>query len=43
VLGSTFPVIYNNGNQVLQFPGYVAIRYEMIHDAHHPARWSAAP
>src|SRR5438552_5388303 len=32
VLGSTFPVIYNNGNQILQFPGYVAIRYEMIHE-----------
>jgi len=32
VLGSTFPVIYNNGNQIVQFPGYVAIRYEMIHE-----------
>jgi hypothetical protein len=32
VLGSTFPVIYNNGNQILQFPGYVVIRYEMIHE-----------
>ena len=32
VLGLTFPVIYNNGNQILQFPGYVAIRYEMIHE-----------
>jgi hypothetical protein len=32
VLGSMFPVIYNNGNQILQRPGYVVIRYEMIHE-----------
>ncbi|PWT83852.1 MAG: hypothetical protein C5B57_06060 [Blastocatellia bacterium] len=32
VLGSTLPVIYNNGNQILQFPEYVVIRYEMIHE-----------
>jgi len=31
-LGSVFPVIYNNGNQIFQFPGYVVIRYEMIHE-----------
>jgi hypothetical protein len=31
-LGSVFPVIYNNGNQIFQFPGYVIIRYEMIHE-----------
>jgi hypothetical protein len=31
-LGSVFPVIYNNGNQILQFPGFVVIRYEMIHE-----------
>jgi hypothetical protein len=31
-LGSIFPVIYNNGNQLFQFPGYVVIRYEMIHE-----------
>jgi len=31
-LGSIFPVIYNNGNQIFQFPGYVVIRYEMIHE-----------
>jgi len=31
-LGSIFPVIYNNGNQILQFPGYVVLRYEMIHE-----------
>jgi hypothetical protein len=32
VLGSMFPVIYNNGNQIVQLPGYVVIRYEMIHE-----------
>jgi hypothetical protein len=32
VLGSTFPVIYNNGNQIFQMPGYVVIQYEMIHE-----------
>jgi hypothetical protein len=31
-LGSVFPVIYNNGNQIFQFPGYVVVRYEMIHE-----------
>ena len=31
-LGSMFPVIYNNGNQIIQFPGYVVLRYEMIHE-----------
>ena len=33
VTGSILPVIYNNGNQILQMPGYVVIRYEMIHEA----------
>ena len=28
-----FPTIYNNTSQIVQGPGYVAIRYEMIHDA----------
>ena len=32
VLGSIAPVIYNNGTQIVQAPGYVAIRYEMIHE-----------
>jgi hypothetical protein len=31
-VGSILPVIYNNGNQILQAPGYVAIRNEMIHE-----------
>lgn len=33
VLGSIIPVIYNNGNQILQTPGYVVIRNEMIHES----------
>ena len=32
VLGSILPVIYNNGNQIIQAPGWVAIRNEMIHE-----------
>jgi len=28
-----FPTIYNNTSEIVQGPGYVAIRYEMIHDA----------
>ena len=27
-----FPTIYNNTSQIVQGPGYVSIRYEMIHD-----------
>ena len=33
VLGSTLPVIYGNGTGILQSPGLVVIRYEMIHEA----------
>ena len=32
VLGSMFPVIYNNGNQFIQIPGSVVLRNEMIHE-----------
>ena len=32
VTGSFFPSIYGNGSQILQAPGVVAIRYEMIHE-----------
>ncbi len=32
VLGSTLPVLCNSGIDITQGPGYVAIRYEMIHD-----------
>jgi hypothetical protein len=31
VLGGISPVVYNNGTEIVQSPGYVAIRYEMIH------------
>ena len=31
-LGSTLPVLYNSGIDITQGPGFVAIRYEMIHD-----------
>ena len=30
--GAIFPTSYNNAYQILQIPGYVVIRYEMIHD-----------
>jgi hypothetical protein len=33
IAGSILPVIYNNGNEIVQGPGYVAIRNEMIHEA----------
>ena len=32
VTGSIIPVVYNNGNQILQAPGHVVIRNEMIHE-----------
>ena len=32
VLGSVMPVIYGNGNQIFQAPGFVSITYEMVHD-----------
>jgi len=33
VLGSILPTIYNNGNEIVQAPGVVVIRNEMIHEA----------
>jgi hypothetical protein len=33
VVGSIIPVIYGNGTQIVQAPGYVVIRNEMIHEA----------
>ena len=33
VIGSILPVIYSNGNEIVQAPGYVVIRNEMIHEA----------
>jgi hypothetical protein len=32
VVGSMMPVGYNAGNQIVQTPGYVALRNEMIHE-----------
>jgi hypothetical protein len=33
VVGSMLPVVYNNGNRIVQAPGYVVIQHEMIHEA----------
>jgi hypothetical protein len=33
VAGSIFPVIYGNGQQIVQAPGYVTILQEMVHEA----------
>lgn len=33
VTGSIFPVIYGNGAQIVQAPGFVAILHEMVHEA----------
>src|SRR5262245_16537870 len=33
MLGSVIPVVYNNGNQIVQGPGYVVFRNEMIHES----------
>ena len=33
VPGGFFPAGYNNAYQIMQFPGYVVIHYEMIHSA----------
>ncbi len=32
IVGSVLPVIYGNGNRILQTPGQVVITYEMVHD-----------
>jgi hypothetical protein len=32
VIGSMMPTAYDNGNQIIQAPGYVVIRQEMIHE-----------
>jgi hypothetical protein len=32
VLGSMFPNIYSSGMEIMQAPGLVAIRYEMVHE-----------
>jgi len=33
LMGSVIPVVYNNGNQIVQGPGYVVFRNEMIHES----------
>jgi hypothetical protein len=33
VVGSIYPVIYGNGQEIVQSPGYVAIMQEMVHEA----------
>jgi hypothetical protein len=33
VAGSILPVIYGNGSQIIQAPGYVTILQEMVHEA----------
>ena len=33
LLGSMIPVIYGNSNEIVQAPGYVVIRNEMIHES----------
>lgn len=33
LLGSVIPVVYNNGNQIMQAPGDVVFRNEMIHES----------
>jgi hypothetical protein len=33
LLGSIIPVVYGNGNEIVQAPGYVMIRHEMIHES----------
>jgi hypothetical protein len=32
VVGSMMPVVYNNGNEIIQAPGLLAFRNEMIHE-----------
>ena len=32
IVGSVLPVVYGNGNRILQTPGQVVISYEMVHD-----------
>ena len=33
LLGSIIPVVYGNGNEIIQGPGYVLLRQEMIHES----------
>ena len=33
VMGSIYPVVYGNGQEIVQAPGYVSIMQEMVHEA----------
>ena len=33
MVGSIYPVVYGNGQEIVQAPGYVAIMQEMVHEA----------
>jgi hypothetical protein len=33
VVGSIYPVVYGNGQQIVQAPGYITILQEMVHEA----------
>jgi hypothetical protein len=33
VVGSIYPVVYGNGQEIIQGPGYVSIMQEMVHEA----------
>jgi hypothetical protein len=33
VVGSIYPVVYGNGQEIVQAPGYVSIMQEMVHEA----------
>jgi hypothetical protein len=32
IVGSVLPVVYGNGNRIMQAPGQVIVSYEMVHD-----------
>ena len=32
IVGSMMPVVYNTGTEIMQIPGYVILRHEMIHE-----------
>ena len=32
IVGSVMPVVYGNGNRIIQAPGQVILSYEMVHD-----------
>ena len=42
-VGSIVPNTYNQGNQILQTPGYVVLRNEMIHETPDHSQWIGRP